>query len=41
VKAWLSFVYSEPEAIGETTTSGVCQPSCSAISNPIVFEPSA
>ena len=31
----------EPEAIGETIAVGCRQPSCSAISNAIVFEPSA
>ena len=40
-KPWWSFVYSEPEAIGATTTSGSSQPSCSAISYASVFEPSA
>src|SRR3954454_12398231 len=34
------FVYSEPDAIGATIRSGVTQPSCSAISYAIVFEPS-
>ena len=41
VEAAPSFVYIEPDAIGATTTSGARQPSCSAISNAIVFEPSA
>ena len=36
-----SFVKSEPEAIGQATASGSSQPSCSAISNASVFEPSA
>ena len=35
------FVNSEPEAIGATTRSGSSNPSCSAISNASVFEPSA
>ena len=35
------FVNSEPDAIGATTRSGSSKPSCSAISNAIVFEPSA
>ena len=35
-----SFVTSEPPAIGAMTASGNRQPSCSAISNAIVFEPS-
>jgi hypothetical protein len=35
------FVYIEPDAIGATMWSGVRQPSCSAISKPIVREPSA
>src|SRR5215218_1926963 len=34
------FVYSEPEAIGATSRSGVTQPSCSAISYASVLEPS-
>ena len=36
-----SFVYSEPEASGATTTSGARQPSCWAISKAMVLEPSA
>ena len=32
---------SEPPAMGQTTLSGSRQPSCSAISYPTVFEPSA
>jgi hypothetical protein len=35
------FVKSEPEATGAITASGSSQPSCSAISNASVFEPSA
>ena len=35
------FVNSEPEAIGHTTRSGSSKPSCSAVSNASVFEPSA
>ncbi len=38
---WWSFVKSDPDAIGQTTTSGARQPSCSAISYASVFEPSA
>ena len=34
-------VSSEPLAIGTTTWSGASQPSCSAVSNARVFEPSA
>ena len=34
-------VNSEPEATGQTTRSGSCQPSCSAVSKAIVFDPSA
>jgi hypothetical protein len=33
-------VSSDPPAIGATTALGRRQPSCSAISNAIVFEPS-
>ena len=33
------FVNSEPDAIGATTCPGSSKPSCSAISNAIVFEP--
>ena len=36
-----TFVNIAPEPIGITTASGVSQPSCSAISNASVFEPSA
>ena len=35
------FVNSDPEATGTTQRSGSSQPSCSAISNASVFEPSA
>ena len=34
------FVNSDPEAIGATTRSGSSKPSCSAVSNASVFDPS-
>ena len=40
-KPCVSFANSVPLAAGETTASGSCQSSCSAISNEIVFAPSA
>ena len=40
-KAFLILVINEPPAMGTTTLSGRRQPSCSAISKPTVFEPSA
>ena len=36
-----TFVYSDPEAIGAMTRSGSSHPSCSAVSNASVLEPSA
>ena len=40
-KPWCTFENIAPEAIGAMTASGSSQPSCSAISKPSVFEPSA
>ena len=40
-KPWFTFVNIAPDAIGAITASGSVQPSCSAISNASVFEPSA
>src|SRR3954451_21206936 len=40
-QALSTFVSSAPDATGTTTCSGSRQPSCSAISEPTVFEPSA
>ncbi len=40
-KPWCTFVNIAPDAIGAITASGNVQPSCSAISNASVFEPSA
>ena len=41
LKPWCTFENIAPDAIGATTASGNVQPSCSAISKPSVFEPSA
>ncbi len=44
IASWYAFailVSSDPLAIGTTVCRGVRQPSCSMISNPCVFEPSA
>jgi hypothetical protein len=40
-KPWCTFENIAPDAIGATTGVGSSQPSCSAISNASVFEPSA
>ena len=39
--AFLILVINDPPAMGTTTLSGKRQPSCSAISKPTVFDPSA